>query len=557
MEEKETNEVNTEALFAFFDRDKSGTIDADEFQDLAYAAGIPLNDASAKEAFLNLQVSNPEYLTLEEFNMFLSGSSDGSRAPVSRLLRARLLANQLGRSLHQATESSFWKEHDDRVNSLSCGIRVGEALPNTVPMEINVSSRPADTTLDGPKISLVLNIEDGVSDFTLGTAIGTLQTMFDAAVASSGGGLPVSIKVNDPVERKLIIDVVFNNNGENKLPKGPPIDLNVPDVLHAFEMSLKFGQCFETLFGEDSKIIVFGDSFSVDFSGKIEIVKKGLRLLKHIKMNMARLPHRYHSKSFIATLMEATVPFLFPLMLDVANIEFEFDNVTEFLNALSKNDRGLNVDKALLEWIRRIQGWHIATMLTLPPRTGLSREMPASAKKLYETMKSTFSGLDSITFDMGTFNNNKEKSETTTGIHGLAVDMKFINFNPFRILPTLDCEHYGHQSGGTYKQVCDEWFATFKDPVLRTWAAIVQKKPLPKDFLVSGAIDDIMKSKDSDTLIRSLIALRDLALDGALVDQMELMKHVKKKRLQVGDAMWNKNVARSFGDVLQAVRSRN
>ena len=41
------------------------------------------------------------------------------------------------------------------------------------------------------------------------------------------------------------------------------------------------------------------------------------------------------------------------------------NNVTEFLNALSKNDRGLNVDKALLEWIRRIQGWHIATMLTL------------------------------------------------------------------------------------------------------------------------------------------------------------------------------------------------
>lgn len=543
-EEKETNDINTEAVFSYFDTNGSGTIDAEEFQDLAYAAGIPLDDASARQTFLNLSVSNADYLTLEEFQEFLSGRSEGSHTPVSRLLRARLLANQFGRSLRLATESSFWKEGDDRINSLSFGVRVGNmAASNTVPMEVKLSSRQADVALDRPKISLVLNIEDGVSDFTLGTAIGTLQTMFDAAVASSGGQLPVAIKVNDPVERKLKIDVVFSDD-ENKIPKGPPIDLNVPDVIHAFDVSLKFGQCFETLFGEDSKILVFGDSFSVDFSGKIEIVKKGLRLLKHIKMNMAQFPRR--QKSFAMVLLESTLPFLFPLVLDVANIEFEFDDVTEFLSALSKNDRGLNVDKALLEWIRRIQGWHIATMLTLPPRTGLSREMPASAKKLYKTMTSTFSGLDTITLDMGSFN--------STGVHGLAVDVIFRNFNPFRILPALECEHYGHQSG-SYKQVCDEWFATFKDPVLRTWAAIVQQKPLPKDFLVSGAIANIMKSEDSDTLIHSLVALRDLALEGALVDQLELMKHVKEKRFQVGDAMWNKNVARSFGEVLQAVRS--
>ena len=53
----------------------------------------------------------------------------------------------------------------------------------------------------------------------------------------------------------------------------------------------------------------------------------------------------------------------------------------------------------------------------------------------------------------------------------------------------------------------------------------------------------------------SLEHLRDLAKDGALVDVPMLMKNIKVKRQEVGDEIWNKNVAKSFGEVLQAVKN--
>ena len=33
------------------------------------------------------------------------------------------------------------------------------------------------------------------------------------------------------------------------------------------------------------------------------------------------------------------------------------------------------------------------------------------------------------------------------------------------------------------------------------------------------------------------------------------MKNIKVKRQEVGDEIWNKNVAKSFGEVLQAVKN--
>jgi hypothetical protein len=199
----------------------------------------------------------------------------------------------------------------------------------------------------------------------------------------------------------------------------------------------------------------------------------------------------------------------------------------------------------------------VATFLQLPPRTGLAKEMPNPAKKLYDVMKNTFSGLDSIIMDMGQYNTEGN------GIHGGSIHFKCINFNPMRILPELEAQEYPkHFNDGTpildykreYKRICDEWFATFTDPVLRTWAALVQNKPLPKDFQVKSTIDQIMQAPDSISLIASMELLRDLVKEGALVDQLNLMKHVKQKRAQVGDRIWNTNVAKSFGQVLQAVK---
>jgi hypothetical protein len=181
----------------------------------------------------------------------------------------------------------------------------------------------------------------------------------------------------------------------------------------------------------------------------------------------------------------------------------------------------------------------------------VAKEMPRAAKKLYDTIGKTFSGLDSMTLDMGDYNQG-------IGLHGMKISIQCEHFNPFRILPNLESEEYGDgvTSNRSYTEICNEWFATFTDPVLRTWAALVQnKKELPKDLLVNGAVDQIMNAQDSTQLIFCLEKLRDLARGGARVDQLSLMKYIKQKRKDVGDGMWDKNVARSFGEVLQAVKS--
>ena len=98
--------------------------------------------------------------------------------------------------------------------------------------------------------------------------------------------------------------------------------------------------------------------------------------------------------------------------------------------------------------------------------------------------KRAFSGLDSMTLDMGDYNQG-------IGLHGMKISIQCEHFNPFRILPNLESEEYGDgvTSNRSYTEICNEWFATFTDPVLRTWAALVQnKKELPKDLLVNGAV---------------------------------------------------------------------
>ena len=56
-------------IFQQFDQDQNGTISSHEFQDLAYACDIPLTDEAATDTFHSIAVSNPEGITLSEFQM--------------------------------------------------------------------------------------------------------------------------------------------------------------------------------------------------------------------------------------------------------------------------------------------------------------------------------------------------------------------------------------------------------------------------------------------------------------------------------------------------------
>jgi len=513
---------------------------------------------------------------------------------MSRGLKRRDFSSSL---LQAAATTTAWPDNTTttKTKTISARLHIGQTpdeAPLPPPMSINLSVQPADASLPAPTLTIVLNIEDEVSDFSLGSAIGSIQTMLDAFSASSATPLPVSVRIADPTEdRRLVIKVQVND--VHQLPPGPLVDLNLSQALPCCELSLTLGQCFESLCGQDSKVLVFGERCTVDVASKIEMTKGTCQLLKrtiqHYRQRTSGNNNNNNSSNRARFDVFARLPFLLPLLLHNINVEVNFDSIFEVLDeVLAEQDSPVGTSwlvwlawlnggrggkksaatvKNGLELLKRIQGWHLAQWLTVPCRTGKwSKEMPRSAQKLYQIIKNTFSGFHSITLDMGGYNQNvgpgtvegEEKTTTTgttNGIHGGAVHCAFQNFNPFRVLPNIDPSFYGGGASASATGLND-WFETFQDPVLRAFVALFRGKPVPKDFLVDGAIEQVLVAKTSGDLIVALEYLRELVHHGGAVLSMgSLLKVVKEKRLAVGDEVWNKNVAKSFGEVLQAVKN--
>ena len=94
-----------------------------------------------------------------------------------------------------------------------------------------------------------------------------------------------------------------------------------------------------------------------------------------------------------------------------------------------------------------------------------------------------------------------------------------------------------------------------RDPVLRMWAALVLREPMPKDHLVTEALVKLDEAKESAAFLNVLQELLELAKDGSTrIDMEALVQVVKSARLRVGADVWSKQVAKRFGKVLQVLR---
>ena len=244
-------------------------------------------------------------------------------------------------------------------------------------------------------------------------------------------------------------------------------------------------------------------------------------------------------------------------LLDMAEAELEFEDLEELIEAFVFNvDYGKDHTKPsrddLLRFLSAIEGRHLATMATLPARTGLQTEVARleAVKKAYKMFSESFKGVDYVTVDQG----NGEYAQT--GVCGLAARLQFTHFNPFSVMPPL--EYADFQIDRYNRETIDtEWFSTFKDPVLRCWAALVMNRPMPKDHLLKGGIDKLLAATDSAGLIATMVELKGLVENGVEIETAELMPIVKAKREAVGQEVWTKDVAMSFGDLLKAIRSAN
>ena len=79
--------------------------------------------------------------------------------------------------------------------------------------------------------------------------------------------------------------------------------------------------------------------------------------------------------------------------------------------------------------------------------------------------------------------------------------------------------------------------------------------PMPKDHLLKAVMDKLQACTDSAGLIATMVELKGLVESGVEIVVSEIMPIVKAKREAVGQEVWTKDVAMSFGDLLKAVRS--
>ena len=98
------------ALFAEFDADGGGSIDASEFQQLAYACGEVLSDQETAAVVKALDADNNGTIDFNEFKSWLNGfdgskESDPLATAKSSLLRAKLFGRTLWMNLPQEITS--------------------------------------------------------------------------------------------------------------------------------------------------------------------------------------------------------------------------------------------------------------------------------------------------------------------------------------------------------------------------------------------------------------------------------------------------------------------
>ena len=183
-----TNDDRVDALFAEFDEDHSGSIDSSEFQHLAYAADLVLDEEAVASIIKGLDKDSNGTIDKEEFRTWLNGF-DGSEdsTMITRARSALLRAQLFGRSMERKLRVASAKASDvvalsNEKKMANIGFKVSAGNQEDIKMSINLKvDVPNDADKEaiggGAKIEVTLTCNEGTTGLQLGKLVGRINTI--------------------------------------------------------------------------------------------------------------------------------------------------------------------------------------------------------------------------------------------------------------------------------------------------------------------------------------------------------------------------------------------
>ena len=201
-----TNDDRVDALFAEFDEDHSGSIDSSEFQHLAYAADLVLDEEAVASIIKGLDKVSNGTIDKEEFRTWLNGF-DGSEdsTMITRARSALLRAQLFGRSMERKLRVASAKASDvvalsNEKKMANIGFKVSAGNQEDIKMSMGIKVDCIDTDKEAiggeAKIEVTLVCNKGTTDLQLGKLIGRINTLCKFFSISFGSSISYLFKQN-------------------------------------------------------------------------------------------------------------------------------------------------------------------------------------------------------------------------------------------------------------------------------------------------------------------------------------------------------------------------
>ena len=221
------------------------------------------------------------------------------------------------------------------------------------------------------------------------------------------------------------------------------------DLLHEAKVDLNVGLDFEDIAGAESTVRIM-QALSARLDLSLSASLAGLEALKQTLIEGLSASSRSGHSLLPGVPSWPEGAIALAKMLGVADLELAFEDVEELLDVLAPQFKG-DKREELLAFARLVEGRHIATFLTLPMRTGLVKEMPNVAKKLYTMLRSTFRGVSSI----------ETRLLIRGGPEALCLHLECANFNPFMVLPAMSFDDF-QSSKYDRREMKEGWMKHFR-----------------------------------------------------------------------------------------------
>ena len=424
-------------MFAEFDADGSGSIDAGEFQDLAFACGETLSDEDTVAVVASLDKDGNGTIDVEEFRAWFDGfdGSEGEKSAVTKaksaLIRAKLsaryLERKLRRKLKKASEGGVLRTQSGsaatRVFATSVQVGNQDDVKMRGTMKYEKPPQILLDSLDGASmVAVTFSCKENATDEQVGALAGTIESVY--GIVSQMIPLDMfgkfAVKPCDTSDGRKGVRVSFVSQ-MNALMQDMPIDeapVNPFDALKSITASIGLGWDFQSAANPADGTMHFATFFltkALDVSARVELSTDALTNIKAIIEQMGEMVPKPVRKGIVAlcTLLSANVEMrlgdCLPLMKILKIVPPEdYDEEDETMSGMNAKREGM-------------QGEMMPMLPAMASQFGIEQ---ADCENMYKSASEALSGISEVTL------------LSKVGVYATAT---FENVNPFEaFMPAYD-----------------------------------------------------------------------------------------------------------------------